>query len=294
MSSGELWRRLAVAAVGVPSVVALLWLGGWYITVPVAVLAALGAGELFHMARARSVLPFGTAGMGAAALLVLLGAAFPAFPAFAPWALGVVVALLLGSLGATLWRRRPGEGPLTAAAVTVAGALYAGLPLAAVPLLHALPEAAGWSGEPPSRWVGMFAVALPVAATWVGDSAAYFVGSALGRSKLAPSISPAKSWAGAWGGLAGAGLAAGVWYFLALPVLPGFPMPVWAVVAMGVLLGVAAQTGDLVESLLKREAGVKDSGGLFPGHGGVLDRLDALAFTLPLGYALLALPGAFS
>ena len=294
MSFGELGRRLAVAAVGVPAVVLLLFLGGWYITVPLALLAALGAGELYGMAAARGVRACGAGGIAAAAALVRVGGACPAGAAMAPWAFALLSVLLLVSLAAALRLRGPGDAPLAASAVTVAGALYAGLPLAVVPLLHALPAGSGWGGETLSPWVGTFAVALPVAATWVGDAAAYFVGSAWGRRKLAPSISPGKSWIGSWGGLVGAGVAAAVWYLLARPVLPGFPLPLAGVLALGVLLGVAAQVGDLVESLLKREAGVKDSGTLFPGHGGVLDRLDALAFTLPLAYGLLALPGAVS
>ncbi len=292
MTSGELGRRLAVAAVGVPAVVALLYMGGWFIAVPVAALAALGARELFGMARARGVRPFGPPGMVAAGVLVLLAALLPSWAAFSPWALGVVGVLLMGCLAATLWRRRADQAPLGGAAVTVGGALYAGLPMAVVPLLHDLPRTAGWGGEPLSPWAGMFAVAFPVAATWVGDSAAYFVGSAFGRTKLAPSISPGKSRAGAVGGLAGAGAATAVWYFLAMPFLPHFPLSLIASVGVGVLLGVAAQVGDLVESLLKREAGIKDSGSLFPGHGGVLDRLDALTFSLPVAYALLAVAEA--
>lgn len=289
MKSGELGRRLAVSAVGVPAVIALLYLGGWFISVPVATLAALGARELFGMARARGVRPFGVPGMVTAGALVLLASAFPAWRVFSPWALAVVGVLFMGSLAATLWRRRADQSPLGGAAVTVGGALYAGLPMAVVPLLHELPRTAGWGGAPLSPWAGMFAVAFPVAATWVGDSAAYFVGSAFGRTKLAPSISPGKSWAGAMGGLAGAGAASALWYLLAAPFLPAFPLSLAAAVGAGVLLGVAAQMGDLVESLLKREAGVKDSGTLFPGHGGVLDRLDALTFSLPVGYVLLAL-----
>jgi len=289
MSSGELWRRLAVAGVGVPAVVALLWLGGWWITVPVAVLGALGAGELYTLAAAREVRAFRPLGMAATAGLILLGAAFPSFSSLAPWALGLLASLLLVSMAATLGLRAAGEGPLAAVGVTVLGALYVGLPLASVPLLHALPTHGEWTGVPASAWAGTFAVALPVAATWVGDAAAYFLGTAFGRRKLAPSISPGKSWVGSFGGLAGAGLAAAVWYLLASPVLPGMPLSLGTAVGMGVLLGVGAQVGDLVESLLKREAGVKDSGTLFPGHGGVLDRLDALAFTLPLGFACLVL-----
>lgn len=290
MAAGDLGRRLAVSAVGVPVVILLLYMGGWWLALPLAVLAALGAGELYGMARAGGVQPFGSLGTVAAAGLVLLAGAFPTFPTLAPWALATLAGLFFLCLPAALTLRKAADGPLTATAVTVVGAFYAGLPLALVPLLHTLPAEGGWAGEPASPWMGTLAVALPVAVTWVGDASAYFVGSAFGRTKLAPTISPGKSWAGAWGGLVGAGAAAGLWYLVARGVLPGFPIPWAGVVMVGVALGMAAQVGDLVESLFKREAGIKDSGTLFPGHGGVLDRLDALVFTLPLAYAILAVP----
>jgi phosphatidate cytidylyltransferase len=140
-------------------------------------------------------------------------------------------------------------------------------------------------------------VALPLAATWLGDAFAFFAGTAWGSGGLAPAISPNKSWVGVWAGLGGAGLAGVLWYLVADRVVAGLPDPVdpWmgvlAAAGVGVLLGLAAILGDLAESLLKRGAGVKDSGRFFPGHGGVLDRLDALAFTLPVAYAALVLAG---
>jgi phosphatidate cytidylyltransferase len=135
-------------------------------------------------------------------------------------------------------------------------------------------------------------LALPLAATWTGDSAAYFAGSAWGKRKLAPTISPNKSWVGFWAALFGAGAAAVAWLLVAGPKLPGLTLGPGAAAVVGVLLGLGAVVGDLAESLFKREAGVKDSGTFFPGHGGVLDRLDALFVTLPLAYgALVALGG---
>jgi phosphatidate cytidylyltransferase len=135
-------------------------------------------------------------------------------------------------------------------------------------------------------------VALPLAATWIGDAAAFFAGRAWGKGGLAPSISPNKSWTGAWAGLTGAGAAGLLWWAIARDVLPGQPLGPVSAAAVGVFLGISAILGDLAESLLKREAGVKDSGTLFPGHGGVLDRLDALTFTLPMAYAAFALLAA--
>ena len=144
----------------------------------------------------------------------------------------------------------------------------------------------GWSSG--SAWAGALVVALPLAATWLGDAAAFFVGSAWGKGGLAPSISPNKSWVGVWGGLGGAAVAGVVWFLVSGPRLPGLPVAgVLPAASIGALVGLAAIVGDLAESLLKRGAGVKDSGRLFPGHGGVLDRLDALIFTLPTAYAAL-------
>ena len=138
---------------------------------------------------------------------------------------------------------------------------------------------------------------------WCGDIAAYYVGRAIGKHKLAPRVSPGKSWEGAIASVLGA-VAVGLLLFrfigpiaeslrsthlLSPAVDPGFRVrgvpiaPLWVVVLFAVVVNVSAQLGDLVESALKRGAGVKDSGTLLPGHGGVLDRIDALLFALPVG-----------
>jgi phosphatidate cytidylyltransferase len=285
---GDLPRRVAVAAVGIPAIFAMLYAGGWLLGAPMAVLAAMGAAEMYRLAEARGVWPLRWLGMVAAAGVVLLAVARPAFAAFAPWGLGVLLGLGGLTLTVALWARGPQGSPLSAVAVTVLGPLYAGLTIAFVPLLHALPTRLAWADPDPSPWLGALAVALPLAATWLGDSAAYFAGTAWGRAKLFPTVSPKKSWVGAWAGVAGAAAATVLWLLVARAVMPNIPFRGLVVAAgMGVVLGIGAIFGDLAESLLKREAGVKDSGSIFPGHGGVLDRLDALAFTLPLAYALL-------
>lgn len=284
----DLAKRWAVALVGIPAVLALLYVGGWALAIPVAVLAALGSLECYRMAARGDVLALKPLGAVGAVGLVLAAAWRPTFTDFAPLALAVLVGLTgLALVGALAWRSVD-EKPTWAVAVTLFGSLYTGLPLAFVPLLHALPETHGWSAS--TAWAGAWLVALPLASTWLGDAMALFTGTAWGKGGLAPSISPNKSWVGVWGGLAGAGVAAAVWYVLAEPRLPGLPLSgVLLAAGVGILLGVAAIFGDLVESLLKRDAGVKDSGAIFPGHGGVLDRLDALIFTLPTAYAVLVL-----
>jgi phosphatidate cytidylyltransferase len=296
----ELAKRWAVAGVGIPVVLLLLYAGDWLLALPVAGLAALGAREIYGFAAKGGVEPL--AGLGAllSAGVVLLAAGRPTFSAFAPPALvllggGTAVALVVA-----MKVRGPAGRPLEAVAVTTFGAVYVGLALAFVPLIHALPaawSARGVSAGAPGSWDGLLLVALPLAATWLGDSLALFAGKAWGRGGLAPTISPKKSWVGVWAGLAGAGLAALAWYFIAGAVMTFLPMERLAggplvAVAVGLLLGVAAVLGDLSESLLKRQAGVKDSGALFPGHGGVLDRLDALTFTLPTAYVALVVVGS--
>ena len=288
----ELGKRVAVAAVGIPVVLLLVFLGGWWLAVPVAVFAGLGTDELMRFARAGGVRPLGWMAAPAASALVLLASWQGTFSTFAPHALALVGLVTGLALLTALRSRGPEGGPVSAVAVTVLAVLYVGLALACAPLLHALPARIWAVGEGQARLAGLVVVALPLAVTWVGDASAFFAGSAWGRRKLAPTVSPNKSWEGFWAAVAG-GAAAGAGWLLAARALgmgdllggPGLFALVGAVVA------VAAVAGDLVESLLKREAGVKDSGAVFPGHGGVLDRIDSLLFTLPSAYVALRLLG---
>lgn len=283
----DLGARVAVAGVGIPALLFILYQGGWILAGPLAVLAALGAREVNHIAECRHTRPFVWIGMPAAAGLVVLAALNPAFSAFAPWALGVLGTATLLALLLALFRRGPAGAPLGAVAVTLFEAVYAGLPPAFMVLLHAIPAQTGWGALHASPWMGLMVTLLPVAATMLGDATAYFAGSAWGRRKLFPSVSPAKSWVGAFGGVSGAALAGVVWLAIAGGHLPGMPVRGYVTAAvLGAVLGVGAIVGDLAESMLKREAGMKDSGRLFPGHGGALDRLDAFVFTLPMAYAL--------
>ncbi|GMV04723.1 MAG: hypothetical protein AMXMBFR53_10030 [Gemmatimonadota bacterium] len=284
----DLGPRVAVAVVGIPAVLGLLYLGGWALGVPLAVAAAVGAGEVFRFAECRGVRPLGWLGMAAAAAVVVAAVALPDFVRLAPWLLGGLLGFLLVTLTLALWVRGPKGGPLPAVAVTLMAVVYVGLPAATLVLLHALPTGQGWGRVQPSPWEGALVVALPLAATWIGDSAAYFAGTVWGKSRLFPSVSPGKSWVGAWAGVLGAAAAGAAWWLLVRDALPGLPVrSATAAALVGAALGVGAILGDLVESLLKREAGVKDSGHVFPGHGGMLDRLDALIFTFPMAYALL-------
>ena len=152
---------------------------------------------------------------------------------------------------------------------SIFGLLFIGWNLSHLLLLRLLPA---------GQWYILFLCAV----VWVGDSAAMYVGKSLGRSKMAPTISPGKTWEGAVGGTVGGVLTA--------VVSAGFWLPhvvLWQCAILGLCISLAAQMSDLGESMLKRYAGVKDSGGLIPGHGGILDRVDSMLFAAPtLVYAL--------
>lgn len=286
MASKELGRRVAVAAVGVPVVLSLIWLGGW----PLGLLAAAGAGigtaEFYRLARRCGSEPFAPLGIVGAVGVVLWATALPDPVQAASGAALILVVVTLAALGAAVWLRWPEGSPLVSTSITVTGVVYLGVTLSFIPLLRALPGTGPGAvdGDPIAE--SAF-VLLPLLAIWAGDTAAYFAGRAWGRRKLAPAASPGKTVVGALAGLAGSAAAAGIVAWLGLSASSSLRLPVATALAMGVVLGGAGQVGDLAESVLKREAGVKDSGTLLPGHGGVLDRLDALLFALPVTWLLL-------
>jgi phosphatidate cytidylyltransferase len=289
MPAGELARRWAVAVVGVPLVVGLLYAGSWLLGAAVAVMGALGADECFRLAARKGVQPVRWVGLPLAASFGLVAAHAHDPTTFAAIALAVLGAAVLVALLVVTFHRGADGAPLASAGITLFGAMYAGLSLAVVPLLHAVPLRMGWAGAAPSPWAGVAVVALPLASTWIGDATAFFAGTAWGRRRLAPAISPKKSWEGAVAGVLGASAGAVAWYAVVRGIIPAAPVSILSAAVVGAVLGAAAIFGDLAESVLKREAGVKDSGTLFPGHGGVLDRIDALVFTLPIALGLLQL-----
>jgi phosphatidate cytidylyltransferase len=288
----ELAKRWAVAVVAIPLVLLLGYRGGWTLAVPLAGFAGWAAHECYRLAAAKDVRPLGAIGSATAAGLVLVAAWQPTFAAFAPFALALIGISGMVALVSAMFVRGPDERPLAATSVTLFGAIYAGLSLSFLPLLHALPASLSWGGGSTPAWSGFLVLTLPLVATWIGDAAAFFAGTWWGKAKLAPTISPNKSWVGFWADLGGAAVAGVGWILFAGPHLPGLAqLPVAVFACLGALLGLAAVTGDLAESLLKREAGVKDSGTFFPGHGGVIDRIDSLMFTVPTAYWALVVLG---
>lgn len=160
-----------------------------------------------------------------------------------------------------------------------------GLPASATMLLGLVYIFGAWRCAWLLRSLSPHWLMFGLAVNWVGDMAAFYVGSAIGRHRLAPRVSPKKSWEGAIGSVI-AGAAFGVAYlYWAMPAVP-----VWEAAALAAAVNVAGQVGDLAESAIKRGAGVKDSGNSLPGHGGWLDRVDSSLFGLPVLYFLLARP----
>lgn len=290
MSFLELTKRLAVAALGIPLALAVIYLGGWPLTVTVAVIAALAARELYLLGNAVGIQAFSGLGVLGTATLVLSSGMTRSFEAFAPVALGIVLLVFFVSAAGAIWLRWPNGRPLSSVPLTVAGVVYAGGGVSFAVLLRHLP-AASLGFDPGLPFQSELLLVLPLSVTWTADTAAYFFGHLLGNRKLFPSVSPGKTIVGGVAGLVTATLVGALVSGVALSLHPDRLVSAVMGGIIGLLLGGAAQVGDLVESVLKREAGVKDSGTLFPGHGGILDRFDATLFTLPLAYALIRLAG---
>ena len=202
-------------------------------------------------------------------------------------ALGVLVLFALA-----IWLRGVEGKPLGAVAATVLGVVYTGGMLS---FGYAIRYHQYVIGDVPLRIAGRqlnvaaggLLLMMPMILTWSSDIGAYFVGRALGKRKLIPSVSPGKTVAGAVGAVVTTALVAWLYARGVLRPFTSLGFTTLGILLFGVAVSVAAQIGDLVESLLKREAGVKDSSKLLPGHGGILDRFDSLLFVLPVSYVLL-------
>lgn len=269
LAMSNLTVRVLVALVGIPLLVAVVFAGGWWLAGLVAVVCALGAGELYRMAATKGMRPVRSVGIAAAAAIPLVIASGRLD------AIAVIVALTCGITLAVQLSRGIG-GALGAVATTLLGALYPAVLLGWIVALRQ------WQMHAASD--GAWLVLLVMSGIWLCDTAAYFAGRRFGRHRLAPQISPKKTWEGAIAGF----VAAVVWCGVLAPnVLAGGSS--WLGIAIGAIVGTVGQIGDLAESLLKRDAGIKDSSTIIPGHGGVLDRFDSLTATVPAVYGLLVL-----
>ena len=202
--------------------------------------------------------------------------------------LAYLAVALLVILSVTIWARGASGKPIGAASVTVLGALYVGGLLSfgyAIRYHEYAVDGVRLWGIPIAA--GGALLGLPLVLTWATDTGAFFVGRTVGGPKLIPAVSPGKTVSGAIGGVITSVVVCWAYVQFALRPAAQLGFTPMGILTFGVVISIAAQLGDLVESLLKREAGVKDSSNLLPGHGGVLDRLDSLFFVLPTAHLLL-------
>jgi phosphatidate cytidylyltransferase len=282
--ASNLTKRIAFAVVAIPAALGVVYWGGWALVLVVVAAGVLGARELLGFGDRLGIAPLTrTALLSAAVLPVLVYLALTTVPALVGtgWLLGGLWMVLL--LTVALVRRAPTERPLASTALSAFAVLYpAGLASFLLSIRH--------TRFPEQSWAGAWLVFFPLVVTWVCDTAAMFAGKAIGGKKLWPAISPGKTWSGSIAGVIFAILTVPVLNLVVLERL-GIALPLGQGVLFGLVLGIIGQVGDLAESLYKREAGVKDSSDLIPGHGGVLDRFDSLYFVLPVSAALYRLFG---
>jgi phosphatidate cytidylyltransferase len=273
----ELTRRIIFAVIAAPASVAIVYWGDWALAIVLSVLAALAAWEFFRMARETGALPLEPAGIALAALLPI--AVHAQRLGLYTLSLTAIVAMALVLFASTIWLRGPAGKPVSSVSITAFGVLYAGV-FSYIYALRYHDYAVGAAA-------GTALVFLPIFLTWTTDVGAYAFGRMFGRKKLIPSVSPGKTVEGAVGGL-GLTIVICLLYvrFILMPYAQ-LGLTIQGAVLFAIVVSVAAQTGDLAESLLKREAGVKDSSSILPGHGGILDRFDALLFVMPIAFLLL-------
>jgi phosphatidate cytidylyltransferase len=264
--------RVVTAFVGMPIVLGVAWLGGWWAFVVAALIALLAISELHIMMVHEGYHPLVLVSC-ALSLLFMVAAMLPGqrVPILE---IGISVALLASF--PFLFFRKKLEGAMLDWSLTLAIAFYVGWPMSLVLVLRGFQTGLG---------TGLWWLFILFGGVWGFDTGAFFAGHFWGRHRLAPRISPAKTWEGVFGGLVFSMTAALVFATLALGV------PWYLAALLGLLLGVAATLGDLAESLIKRQTHVKDSGQFFPGHGGVLDRIDSILFAILVIYMFALLVG---
>ncbi|MBE9482768.1 MAG: phosphatidate cytidylyltransferase, partial [Chloroflexi bacterium] len=268
-------KRIITALWGIPLLIVAVWFDKplpWF-TILLAIWGLLAVFEFYRMVVASKLAPLTYFGLVWTLLFIFSRDSEILYVLEPHFNLDLLTPLLLTSavVLSLIWLvlRRQKEGAFIGWVWTIAGILYVGWLLSYFVALRGLEDGTNW-------------VFLALFVTFGSDTAAFFIGRALGRHYLVPSISPGKTWEGAIGGIFGAII---VSLFFTLPILFTLPNPLylqdfsyWQAILLGLLASIFGQLGDLVESLLKRNMGVKNSGKLLPGHGGFLDRIDSIVF----------------
>lgn len=261
-------ERFITALVGIPILIAAIWFERplpWF-TLLVAVWGIIAVLEFYRLVSATKISPLTYFGL-AWTLLLILSRDSDLLSVIGHYSdLNLLTPLLLTSavVFPLIWLilRRQKDGAFAGWSWTIAGIIYVGWLLSYLVALRGLDDGRNW-------------IFFALFTTFASDTAAFFTGRAIGRHKLAPHISPGKTWEGAIGGVLGAII---VSLFFVLPTPLILPLNWWQAIILGLLVSVFGQFGDLVESLFKRNMGAKDSGNLLPGHGGFLDRMDSVVF----------------
>jgi phosphatidate cytidylyltransferase len=265
-------RRIVTAIVALPILLFTIWFPNPYYFVALAALASLIAlFEFYLIASKAGAAPHEFVGYVATALIA---ASF--LLDHRPWIVGILAASTMASLALALSRPAEADKSLLSIGATLLGILYVGLLASCLIGVRLVPDT---FTQPPTRNLAAKLLTTFFAIVIMTDTGAYYFGRAIGRRKLAPRISPGKTVAGAVGGFICAAATGPLCRLIFFPELPGVHS-----VLLGASIGIAGQFGDLAESLLKRGAGVKDSGSLLPGHGGMLDRIDSILFCAPILY----------
>lgn len=258
-----------VSAIGFAGVIiAAIWLGPLYAGIVFFLAGAFSLHEFYALCKKENYKPALIPG-----LLIHLGIFAWVFKGsfeltgFAKYLTAAFILLVFASLLRELFGKQ--ERPMANAALTIFGNLYISIPFALLVFFYEFAGHGMHAGL-------LFSVFLLI---WTNDTGAYIVGSAFGKHKLFPSVSPGKTWEGTIGGFVFVGLASWLLPFVFPYLTFGFLFP------MGIIAAIGATTGDLIESRWKRSLGVKDSGRFLPGHGGFLDRFDALLIASPLVFA---------
>ena len=268
-------KRIITAVWGIPIIITVIWFGEpWLFTAFVAVLGLLAVIEFFSMVNKLKITPIYIFGiLWTLFIIVIRNPLLPDyiepyldFNLVTPILItsGIIISLV------ALLARKEKFNAFPAWAWTFAGILYVGWLLGYLVALRGIDDGRNW-------------VFYALFCTFGSDTFAFLIGRAFGKRKLAPSISPGKTWAGAFGGLLGA-VVVSFLFLLPTPVSLASQLNWWQAIILGLLVSIFGQLGDLVESLLKRNIGAKDSGTLLPGHGGILDRLDSIVFAVVIVY----------
>jgi len=288
MKLNELSKRIIVSLVGIPLAIFIIFSGGWLFAISIIIISSIGLWEFFGFAEKKGVKTYTRFGIISNILLMALIfylLQLSQTETFAFWlfiSIAVMIVILLILLIA-LFSSKPNS--LLNAITTLGGIIYVSFTFMFLIILREFGNVGQIISRTPSdiqifltgKEANFFLSIL--ISIWICDSAAYFTGKSIGKHKLFPSVSPKKTWEGAIGGFIFAVISFIIAANLSI-LIDGFPLQ--HSIVIGIIIGIFGQTGDLAQSKLKRDAGVKDSSAIIPGHGGILDRFDSIMFVVPI------------